>query len=262
MTFEFVNGTDSMDDKPKSGVGDNDIKSIIIDISGVDSPEKLVDAMYEQGMPQLKNLDHNLYLAKNDANPGEIIIYDNRNRDLQRDYGSYFQAPGPKISDGILDNVVLVQRKVMVNRLIIHHTDKASMNIKIDIPQTTMDHIFQFVPDPNSLRKYTVTDAKMRQELLGWDEPKPAQEGILDRGMKYLTDANTLVGAQISRLEKADSNIITANENETNAESTIRDADMAKEMTNYAKDNIISQTAQAMLAQANQNSSSVLSLLQ
>ncbi|MDD6922842.1 MAG: flagellin, partial [Veillonellaceae bacterium] len=99
-------------------------------------------------------------------------------------------------------------------------------------------------------------------ELLGWDEPKPAQEGILDRGMKYLTDANTLVGAQISRLEKADSNIITANENETNAESTIRDADMAKEMTNYAKDNIISQTAQAMLAQANQNSSSVLSLLQ
>ena len=83
----------------------------------------------------------------------------------------------------------------MVNRLIIHHTDKASMNIKIDIPQTTMDHIFQFVPDPNSLRKYTVTDAKMRQELLGWDEPKPAQEGILDRGMKYLTDANTLVGA-------------------------------------------------------------------
>ena len=77
-----MNGTDSMDDKPKSGVGDNDIKSIIIDISGVDSPEKLVDAMYEQGMPQLKNLDHNLYLAKNDANPGEIIIYDNRNRDL------------------------------------------------------------------------------------------------------------------------------------------------------------------------------------
>lgn len=82
FNFEFVNGTDSMDDKPKSGVGDNDIKSIIIDISGVDSPEKLVDAMYEQGMPQLKNLDHNLYLAKNDANPGEIIIYDNRNRDL------------------------------------------------------------------------------------------------------------------------------------------------------------------------------------
>ena len=38
--------------------------------------------MYEQGMPQLKNLDHNLYLAKNDANPGEIIIYDKRNRDL------------------------------------------------------------------------------------------------------------------------------------------------------------------------------------
>ena len=46
------------------------------------------------------------------------------------------------------------------------------------------------------------------------------------------------------------------------AESTIRDADMAIEMTNYTKNNVMLQAAQAMLAQANQNSSAVLSLLQ
>ena len=42
----------------------------------------------------------------------------------------------------------------------------------------------------------------------------------------------------------------------------IRDADMAKEMTSYTKSNVLMQSAQSMLAQANQNSSSVLSLLQ
>ncbi|MBQ7165081.1 MAG: flagellin, partial [Clostridia bacterium] len=51
-------------------------------------------------------------------------------------------------------------------------------------------------------------------------------------------------------------------DNVTNAESTIRDADMAKEMMNYTRNNILLQTSQSMLAQANQNSSAVLSLLQ
>ena len=52
------------------------------------------------------------------------------------------------------------------------------------------------------------------------------------------------------------------NENTQSSESTIRDADMAKEMTAYTKANVLAQSAQAMLAQANQNASSVLSLLQ
>ena len=51
-------------------------------------------------------------------------------------------------------------------------------------------------------------------------------------------------------------------ENVSASESTIRDADIAKEMTNYTKNNVLFQSAQAMLAQANQNSSAVLSLLQ
>ena len=54
----------------------------------------------------------------------------------------------------------------------------------------------------------------------------------------------------------------TASENVQSSESTIRDADMAKEMTEYTKNNVLLQAAQSMLAQANQNSSAVLSLLQ
>ena len=55
---------------------------------------------------------------------------------------------------------------------------------------------------------------------------------------------------------------MTASENSQSAESVIRDADMARAMTDYTKSNILAQTAQSMLAQANQNTSAVLSLLQ
>ena len=65
-----------------------------------------------------------------------------------------------------------------------------------------------------------------------------------------------------SRLEFTTENLTIAHENVTASESTIRDADMAKEMTEYTKNNVLLQAAQSMLAQANQNSSSVLSLLQ
>jgi len=57
-------------------------------------------------------------------------------------------------------------------------------------------------------------------------------------------------------------NLTVANENTNAAESVIRDADMAKEMTAYTKSNVLMQASQSMLAQANQNSSAVLSLLQ
>ena len=70
------------------------------------------------------------------------------------------------------------------------------------------------------------------------------------------------MGAYISRLEQTEENLVTASENTQSSESTIRDADMAKEMSAYMRDNILSQSAQAMLAQANQSAGSVLNLLQ
>ncbi len=65
-----------------------------------------------------------------------------------------------------------------------------------------------------------------------------------------------------SRLEYTSANIVTGSENTQASMSTMRDADMAMEMTEYTKNNVLLQAAQSMLAQANQNSSSVLSLLQ
>ena len=86
--------------------------------------------------------------------------------------------------------------------------------------------------------------------------------GDCDQALKYLLHVSTSLGAQMNRMELSNDNIVTANENTTASESTLRDADMAKEMQNYTKSNVLSQTAQSMLSQANQNASSVLDILQ
>ncbi len=85
---------------------------------------------------------------------------------------------------------------------------------------------------------------------------------VLDNAVQKALDQQTTIGAVQSRLSYTSSNLTTASENVQSSESTIRDADMAKEMTEYTKNNVLLQAAQSMLAQANQSSSSVLSLLQ
>ncbi|MGK0699938.1 flagellin [Priestia flexa] len=69
------------------------------------------------------------------------------------------------------------------------------------------------------------------------------------------------LGANQNRLEHTINNLATSSENLTAAESRIRDVDMAKEMMNQTKNSILSQAAQAMLAQANQQPQGVLQLL-
>jgi len=97
---------------------------------------------------------------------------------------------------------------------------------------------------------------------VGNQDKANAAINALDAAIQKALDQQTSIGAAESRLEYTQSNLTTASENVTSAESTIRDADMAKEMTNYTKNNVLLQAAQSMLSQANQSSSNVLSLLQ
>lgn len=85
---------------------------------------------------------------------------------------------------------------------------------------------------------------------------------VLDMALQKCLNQQTTIGAVESRLEYTSANIVTGSENTQASMSTMRDADMAMEMTEYTKNNVLLQAAQSMLAQANQNSSSVLSLLQ
>ena len=84
----------------------------------------------------------------------------------------------------------------------------------------------------------------------------------IQSAIKAVSDQRSNLGALQNRLEHTINNLDTTSENTSAAESRIRDTDMAEEMVQYSKNNILSQAGQSMLAQANQQTQGVLSLLQ
>ncbi|RYI28095.1 flagellin [Bacillus infantis] len=84
---------------------------------------------------------------------------------------------------------------------------------------------------------------------------------VLDNAIQSVSAERSKLGAYQNRLEHTINNLNTSSENLTAAESRIRDVDMAKEMMNQTKNSILSQAAQAMLAQSNQMPQGVLQLL-
>jgi flagellin len=150
--------------------------------------------------------------------------------------------------------------------------DKFSESIRAQNKSDDNALNFQVGAEANVAIKVGLTD--MRSEALGLkgsDGQKlsvatktfaNAAVNVIDNAIQKAVDQQTTIGASLARLEYTSSNLTTSSENVQAAESTIRDADMAKEMTNYTKNNVLLQAAQSMLAQANQNSSAVLSLLQ
>ena len=130
---------------------------------------------------------------------------------------------------------------------------------------------FHVGPEANVSIKVGMGD--MRSEALGLKgseeklsvttkENANAAINVIENALTMALNQQVDIGSILSRLDYTQSNIITARDNDQESESVIRDADMAKEMTNYTKSNVLMQTAQAMLAQANQNPSAVLGLLQ
>lgn len=259
VNVRFVNGLSDLDaERPASGNAKVDIKTLTIDLSAVDSVETLVETIDTELGDYLKNkYKHNL-LVTSDPKTGTTTIYDQRRKTVRNNTGYDNQEKGAKIGTGIMDNIIKSNRNIYVNDLVVQHTDKASMNIHVKIPQTSIDQIFGYKEGTRHISEYNVMTKDMRDKLLGI----PPDKGILDRGIDYLLDAQTTIGAQINHMDHADNNIITSHENIASAESVIRDADMAKTMMEYAKSNLLSQGSQSMLAQANQTPQAVISLLQ
>ncbi|WP_196592590.1 flagellin N-terminal helical domain-containing protein [Pectinatus sottacetonis] len=88
-----------------------------------------------------------------------------------------------------------------------------------------------------------------------------ASINVLDNAVQKALKEQTKIGSVESRLDYTQDNLTTQSENVQASESTIRDSNMAKEMTEYTKNNVLMQASQAMLAQANQSSQNVLQLL-
>lgn len=84
----------------------------------------------------------------------------------------------------------------------------------------------------------------------------------VDDNLKHVSAGRSMLGAYQNRLEHTIANLDNAAENTQASESRVRDVDMAKEMMEYSKNNILQQAAQSMLAQANGSTQSVLQLLQ
>ncbi|MEA3423534.1 MAG: flagellin [Bacillota bacterium] len=84
---------------------------------------------------------------------------------------------------------------------------------------------------------------------------------VIDAAIKSVSSERSSLGAKQNRLEHTINNLTTSAENLTAAESRIRDVDMAKEMMEFTKNNILGQAATSMLAQANQQPQTVLQLL-
>ncbi|MDC0820941.1 flagellin [Flavonifractor plautii] len=102
-----------------------------------------------------------------------------------------------------------------------------------------------------------LTDMKIRDQ----DSAAKALDKIKS-AINYVSDVRGTLGATQNRLDHTINNLSVMQENIQDAESTIRDTDVADEMMDYTKNNILIQSAQAMLAQANQVPQGVLQLLQ
>ena len=134
----------------------------------------------------------------------------------------------------------------------------------------------QIGPTGDAFNKVTINVGNMSSKGLGIDNlrnvgimSQDAASAALDQikngadsAINTVSSVRAELGAMQNRLEHTINNLDVAAENMESANSQIRDTDMAKEMMEYTKQNVLTQAAQAMLAQANQQPQSILQLLQ
>ena len=127
----------------------------------------------------------------------------------------------------------------------------ALKNQKISIKITTM----------NAKGIGIVTGAKANNQVTSFTKAGSAMT-VFQNAISKVSTMRSALGALQNRLEHTVANLDNVAENTQTAESRIRDTDMAEEMVEYSKNNILAQAGQSMLAQANQSTQGVLSLLQ
>ena len=117
-------------------------------------------------------------------------------------------------------------------------------------------------------QKISISISTMNAKALGVAGLKVSSFGkagsamtLIQKAISKVSTQRSALGALQNRLEHTIANLDTTSENTSAAESRIRDVDMAEEMVEYSKNNILAQAGQSMLAQANQSTQGVLSLL-
>ncbi|ACL22196.1 flagellin domain protein [Desulfitobacterium hafniense DCB-2] len=159
-----------------------------------------------------------------------------------------------------------------LSKLAVGESITISIKAKVDVSNNVED-AFSMQIGANSGQNILVGINNMKAEKIGVrgtdgkaldvSDYKNATAAIktINNAIETVSAERSKLGAVQNRLEHTINNLGTSSENLTAAESRIRDVDMAKEMMNFQKNNILSQAAQAMLAQANQQPQGVLQLL-
>ena len=152
----------------------------------------------------------------------------------------------------------------------IDETSKAAIALGLtDVNSNLQEKGVTFQIGASASQTLTIGISDMRTAALGLKDVDVstitgAQAAIekLDTAIQQVSLERSKLGAYQNRLEHTINNLQVTSENLTSAESRIRDTDMAKEMTEFTKNNILNQSAQAMLSQANQLPQGILQLLQ
>ena len=155
--------------------------------------------------------------------------------------------------------------------------DKLAANFKMQVTSTTTTEAkeaqkgltLQIGDTADSFNQLNVSIGDMHIASLGLEDMSIADQDsaaaavdLIKKAINQVSDVRGTLGATQNRLDHTINNLSVMTENIQDAESTIRDTDVASEMMAYTKNNILIQSAQAMLAQANQVPQGVLQLLQ
>jgi flagellin len=245
--------------------GEHYIYNIGVDGQTKDTIVDTIIAAMDGGRP----MNHYSMLTKGEN--GKLQISDYRTIETEAQVRTLAGIPSDATDVEI--DVVLGSRKEKLQTLSSYLVQSGT--VTEGIARTTTLREYEGVPDvtlqigPTDRETLLVQLPHISQESLLIDKVKVDTVPHASMSMEaYQHAINSLslerarLGAYQNRLEHTRNYLGIASENTTAAESRIRDTDMAKEMADYTKHNILSQAAQSMLAQANQSAQGVLSLLQ
>ena len=156
-----------------------------------------------------------------------------------------------KLLDGSMDGTDATK----TTNILVGASDDAFNKIQIKIGDMSSDALFtNLADDQTASGAYTAGTDK-------FDITNEDALATIDAAISRVSKQRSDIGAVQNRLEHTIANLDNVVENTTAAESRIRDTDMAQEMVEFSKNNILAQAGQAMLAQANMSTQGVLSLL-
>ena len=248
------------------------------------------DNQYDNNGTMTNNTELTATQLKNIVGGGSTVSDGTTTVTLMTDVKGAKNTAGNDVADGVDDKDASVISLDHARELIKGELEKAN-SIGSDSPVTVTDNqdgSFSWdlgsakVANTLSFSLHVGADADMTNKInVDIESMSSAGLGIKDLNVKdktgmaatYAIDAiadavakvssqRSALGAVQNRLEHTIANVDNVVENTTSAESRIRDTDMAEEMVEYSKNNILAQAGQSMLAQANQSNQGVLSLLQ